>query len=77
MNTTTSTTQESTYTAVCTEAREARRYAEAMDCAAREAREAIAERLAELSAAERVARIAERTADAAWQEAEQAVAPTP
>ena len=70
MSTATSTTQESTYTAVSTEAREARQYAEDAYRALREAQEAITERLAELSAAERLARIAEHTADAARQEEE-------
>ena len=70
MSTTMNTTQESTYTAVCTEAHQARQYAEDAYRAMREAQEAIAERLAELSAAERLARIAEDTADAARQEAE-------
>ena len=68
MRTTTSTTQESTYTAVSTEAREAERLAQtAWQEAAAAWHEAY--RLAQ------TARIAEGAA--AWQEAEQAIAPTP
>ena len=50
----------------------AQRYAEAMASVAREAQGAVAERRADLAAAERAARVAESAADAARQEAQAA-----
>jgi len=47
-------------------------YATQMDTAAREAQDAVVDRQADLSEAQRVARIAEGTAKAAWQEVKEA-----
>ena len=62
-------TLDAAYHAADHDLRAAQLYATQMADAAREAQEAVVGRQADLSDAERVARIAARTAEAAWQEA--------
>ena len=69
---TTQGTLDAAYHAAERDMRAAQLYATDMTNAAREAQDAVVERRADLSEAERVARIAESTAEAAWQEAQAA-----